>query len=71
MKALAQRGVGIAYLTTIDIALETGAGELAYIPLQDRAIPASTRSVCVAAERRLSPAAALLVDHFSATLARL
>jgi len=71
MKALARRGVGIAYLTTIDVALETSAGDLAYIPLQDSAIPASTLSVCVAAERRLSPAAALLVEHFSETLAKL
>jgi DNA-binding transcriptional LysR family regulator len=71
MKALARRGVGIAYLTTIDIALEAGSGELVYIALEDKAIPASTLSVCVAAERHLSPAAALLVEHFGERLARL
>lgn len=71
MKALARRGVGVAYLTTIDIAGETGAGDLAYVPLQDSAIAASTLSVCVAAERHLSPAAAILVEHFGETLARL
>jgi len=71
MKALARRGVGIAYLTTLDIALEMGAGDLVYIPLQDSAIPTSTLSVCVAAERHLSPAAALLAEHFSETLAQL
>ena len=68
MKALARRGVGIAYLTTIDIALEAGAGELVYVPLQDNTIPASTLSICIAAERHLSPAAALLVEHLGETL---
>jgi DNA-binding transcriptional LysR family regulator len=71
IKALARSGVGVAYLTTIDLALETGVGDLVYIALQDTAIPASTLSVCVAAERHLSPAAALLVEHLSETLARL
>jgi DNA-binding transcriptional LysR family regulator len=71
MKALARRGVGVAYLTPIDIALEMGAGDLVSVPLQDAAIPASILSVCVAAERRLSPAAALLVEHFGDTLAQL
>jgi DNA-binding transcriptional LysR family regulator len=71
MKALARRGVGVAYLTTIDIALEAAAGELVYRPLQDSAIPASILSVCVAAERYLSPAATLLVAHLSEMLAQL
>ncbi len=71
MKALARRGIGVAYLTTIDIALEAAAGDLVYRPLQDSAIPASTLSVCVAAERYLSPAATLLVAHLSEMLARL
>jgi DNA-binding transcriptional LysR family regulator len=71
MKALARRGVGVAYLTTIDIALEAAAGDLVYRPLQDSAVPASTLSVCVAAERYLSPAATLLVAHLSEMLARL
>jgi DNA-binding transcriptional LysR family regulator len=71
MKTLARRGVGVAYLTTIDIALEAAAGDLVYRPLQDGAIPASTLSVCVAAERYLSPAATLLVAHFSEMLARI
>jgi DNA-binding transcriptional LysR family regulator len=71
MKALARRGVGVAYFTTIDIALEAAAGELVYRPLQDSAIPPSILSVCVAAERYLSPAATLLVTHFSEMLAQL
>jgi DNA-binding transcriptional LysR family regulator len=71
MKALARRGAGVAYLTTIDIALEAAAGELVYRPLQDSAIPASTLSICVAAERYLSPAATLLVRHLSEMLVQL
>jgi len=71
MKSLVRRGVGVGYLTPIDMAVEAEAGELVYVPLQDTGIPSSTLSVCVAAERHLSPAAAQLVEEFSAALARL
>jgi DNA-binding transcriptional LysR family regulator len=68
MKALARRSVGVAFQTPIDVLLETSAGDLVYLPLQDASIAPSRLSVCVAADRHLSPAAALLAGHFSDAL---
>ena len=71
MRALVRRGVGIAFMTALDVLLESRSGELTYVPLGDAAIAASVLSVCVAADRPLSPPAALLAEHFSGALAGL
>ncbi len=62
LKALVRAGLGIGILTQLDVGPELEAGDLTFVPLQDKLVEHPFVSVVVARGARLAPAADLLVE---------
>lgn len=71
IKLLLERGAGVGFLTSFDVAREVASGRLAYVPLSDRGARIPTLCVIVRAGRALPPAAALLEAHVQAAFSKL
>ncbi len=65
MKSLVARGVGIGFLTPIDVANEVEAGLLRILPLSRAKLPLSALSLISAAGRPQSLATSMLIQHLS------
>ena len=62
-------GVGIGFLTPIDVAEEVAAGRLCLVPIGSPAFELSALSLITAAGRPSSTAASLLIQHLGAAMA--
>lgn len=69
--SLARCGIGIAFLTRIDVGQELEAGTLVYVPLEDRIAGAPSLSLFVAKKARVSAPAALMLEALRAGLEEL
>lgn len=68
LKALASTGVGIGFLTRLDVGTELASGDLVFVPLRDKGARSPELSVFSAKRARLSSAAALLLEHLRTEL---
>lgn len=68
MKAIVAQDCGVGLMTAIDALPESRAGQLVYVPIIDRSIPASVLSLIVATDRHLSIAAILAIRYFAVLL---
>ncbi|MFT4045923.1 MAG: LysR family transcriptional regulator [Solimonas sp.] len=70
IKSLVLSGVGIGFLTPIDVSAEVEAGMLRFLPLANTQLPLSALSLISASGRSLSNAASLLLHHLNGTMMR-
>ncbi|QJQ94838.1 MULTISPECIES: LysR family transcriptional regulator [Halomonadaceae] len=63
IKSLARSGLGVAFLTRLDIARELEQGELIFKPLTDKKHIKSTLSLCVAADHPLPMATTVILEQ--------
>lgn len=68
IKSLVARGLGIGFLTPIDVAAEVQAGTLRFVPLANARLPISALSLVTAAGRPQSAASSLLVQHLATAM---
>jgi len=66
VKALVRKGLGVAVMSPLEVALEREAGLLNYVPLVGRGLMMANYSTFTAAGRTLSAAASLMVQHLAA-----
>ena len=70
IKALILRGVGIGFLTPIDVYEEVEMGLLRVVPLARSKLPQSALSLISVSSRSLSNAASLMLHHLSGAMTR-
>lgn len=68
MKSLVKAGVGVAFLTALDVMNDDEAGELVYVPLEDEKIPLSVLALVTRSARSLSVPASLLVNSVASAM---
>ncbi|RVT91127.1 LysR family transcriptional regulator [Sphingomonas crocodyli] len=66
LKSLVIEGVGIGLLTSLDVASEVAAGDLAFVPIVDATVRPLTLGLCVVPARSLSHAANLVLTRIEA-----
>lgn len=69
IKSLVLNGVGMGFLTPIDVAEEVAAGRLCLVPIGSPAFQLSALSLITAAGRPASTAASLLIQHLGGAMA--
>lgn len=69
IKSLVLNGVGIGFLTPIDVAEEVASGRLCLVPIGSPAFELSALSLITAAGRPSSTAASLLIQHLGGAMA--
>lgn len=69
IKSLARSGLGIAFLTRLDIARELERGELVFKALADKKYIKSDLSLCVAADRPLPMATTIVLEEIRQAIA--
>lgn len=65
MKALVMQGIGVGFLTQIDVLNETGQQTLVFVPITGTDIPSSVLTLVTASGRTLSSPASMLVQHLA------
>jgi DNA-binding transcriptional LysR family regulator len=71
MKALVLEDAGVGLMTSLDVATEVAAGQLAFTRITDALARPLTLALCVHAPRQLSHAARLVLDRAEAAVATL
>jgi len=71
MRALARAGLGVAYLSRLDVLADEARGELVWRPLDEAAPSRTALAVCVPTDRRLPALTEVLLERLLATLAEI
>lgn len=71
MKALVLEGAGVGLLTSLDVATEVAAGQLAFTRITDPLARPLTLALCVSSPRQLSNAARLVLDRMEGMVSTL
>lgn len=69
--SLAQQGVGVAILTSLDIIAEVEAGQLAFTKISDSVLRPMTLALCTSATRTPSHAAGIVLSEIESSFAQL
>lgn len=65
MKSLVMQGIGVGFLTQIDVLNETEQNDLVFVPIAGTDIPSSALTLVTASGRTLSSPASMLLQHLA------